>query len=170
MSAAASARAGAGDPSRGADCGPPRMHHSKRMMLHPAEPVDCAEMTTLASRRPHRALVATLMTVATLVAFCACFSVWINRQALNSNNWTTTSSRILADGRVQSALSIYLVNELYSSVDVPGTIQSALPSQLQGLAGPLAAGVRQLANQAVPTLLASAPVQEAWRRANQTAY
>lgn len=110
------------------------------------------------------------MAVATLVGFCACFSVWINRQALNSDNWTTTSSRILADGRVQSALSIYLVNELYSSVDVPGTIQSALPSQLQGLAGPLAAGVRQLANQAVPTLLASAPVQQAWRKANQTAF
>jgi hypothetical protein len=120
--------------------------------------------------RPHRALVATLLTIATLIGFVACFDVWLNRQLLNTNNWTNTSGRLLEDPHVQQALSIYLVDELFKSVDVSAKLQTALPSELQGLAGPLSAGLRQVAGQAVPQLLATAQVQELWRRSNRAAH
>lgn len=118
----------------------------------------------------HRALVSTLLAVATLIGFVACFAVWVNRQALNTDNWTSTSSRVLADPHVQQALSVYLVNELFASGRVQARVQTALPEQLQGLSGPLTSGVRELANRAVPTLLDAPRVQELWRRANHAAH
>lgn len=111
-----------------------------------------------------------MLTVAALLGFVACFAVWVNRQALNTDNWTGTSSEILADPHVQQALSVYLVNELFASETVQARLRSALPEQLQGLSAPLAAGVRELAGRAVPRLLAAPQVQELWRRANRAAH
>jgi hypothetical protein len=118
----------------------------------------------------HHALVATLLAIATLIGFVACFALWVNRQALNTENWTSTSSQILADPHVQEALSVYLVNELFASGDVQARLQSALPENLQGLSAPLTAGVRQLAERAVPRLLDAPKVQELWRRSNHAAH
>lgn len=131
-----------------------------------------AFMAAALQRNVHsrRALVATMLAVATLIGFVSCFAVWVNRQALNTDNWTSTSSKILADSHVQGALSVYLVNELFNSSDVQARLQSALPEQLQGLSAPLTAGVRQLAERAVPRLLDAPKVQELWRRANHAAH
>lgn len=120
--------------------------------------------------RPHHRLVVATLAVATVIGFFACFAVWVNRQALNTNNWTKTSSQVLADPHVQEALSVYLVNELFSSAEVSGRLQTALPEQLKGLSGPLTAGLRQVANQFVPRLLATSAAQELWRRANHAAH
>ena len=120
--------------------------------------------------RSHRALTASLVTVATILAFFACFAVWVNRQALNTDNWTRTSSNLLEDQRVQDALSVYLVNQVFQSINVSQRLESALPGELKGLSGPVAAGLRQLAGQAVPKLLANPQVQELWRQANRNAH
>jgi Short C-terminal domain len=123
-----------------------------------------------AGRRAHRIAVPALFTLAVLVGVVACFAVWVNRQALNTDNWTKTSGELLANRQVDAALSVYMVNELFSSVDVEGELKSALPKEVQGLAGPATTGLRLLAERVVPSLLATSQVQEAWRRANQTAH
>lgn len=123
-----------------------------------------------AARRGHRVLVACLLAAGVLVGFFACFSVWVNRQALNTEDWTRTSSALIANPQVEAALSTYLIDQLYGSVDVAGEIKSALPSEVQGLAGPAAAGLRALADRVVPELLATSRIQEAWRQANRTAH
>jgi len=120
--------------------------------------------------RSHKVLTASLVTVATILAFFACFAVWANRQALSTDNWTNTSSKLLADQRVQDALSVYLVNQLYASVNVQEKLESELPAPIKGVSGPLAAGLRGLAGQAVPKLLATAQVQELWKQANRNAH
>ena len=61
------------------------------------------------------------------------------------------------------------MNELFKQVDVASELKKVLPSEIAGLAAPAAAGLRALANQVAPQVLASAPVQEAWRQANKTA-
>ena len=118
----------------------------------------------------HRMLTTALVTVATILAFFACFAVWANRQALNTDHWTSTSSKLLENKDVQDALSVYLVNQLYASANVQERLEKALPSEVKGLSGPVAAGLRQLAGQAVPKLLATAQVQELWRQANRNAH
>ena len=84
--------------------------------------------------RTHRFLVPSLIAVATIVWFAAAFSVWVNRQALNTDNWTKTSGKLLASKKVDTALGAYLVNQLFTNVDVQGALQQRLPAQLQGLA------------------------------------
>jgi hypothetical protein len=115
-------------------------------------------------------LTASLVTVATIIGFFACFAVWANRQALNTDNWTNTSSKLLADPAVQDALSVYLVNQLYESANVQQRLENELPPAIKGVSGPLAAGLRGLAGQAVPKLLATAQVQELWKQANRNAH
>src|SRR4051812_25603202 len=121
-------------------------------------------------RRAHRFIVPTLLVLATIIGFTGAFAVWVNRQALNTGNWATTSGKILANKKVQTALSAYMVNELFTNVDVAAELRKVLPPQAQALAGPAAAGIEQLADRAAPELLARPKVQDAWVAANIAAH
>jgi hypothetical protein len=121
-------------------------------------------------RRRHRVLVSVLLAVAVVTGLLAMFAVWANRQALNTEYWTETSSELLADPAIQDVLGAYMVDELFRNVDVAGELRQALPEDAAGLAGPAAAGLRQLATRAAPQVLARPRVQEAWRRANEAAH
>lgn len=123
-----------------------------------------------ALRKRHRVIVPVLLTIAVIVGFFACFAVWINRQVLNTNNFTNTTSELLGNEKVQAALSTYVVSTLFTSVNVEEELKSALPTQVQALAGPAASGLRVAAEEAVPKLLATSQVQEGWRRASRAAH
>jgi hypothetical protein len=128
------------------------------------------ERSTEPPKRAHRVMVPILLAVASLALFTGAFAVWVHRQALNTDNWKATSSELLADKQVQAALAPYLVDQLFANVDVTGAIQQRLPSNLQVLAGPASAGLRQLADRAAPKLLARPKVQDAWVTANAAAH
>ena len=57
--------------------------------------------------------------------------MWANRQLLNTDNWTRTSTQLLEDRVIRDQLAIYLVDQMYASVDVPGELGEALPEPLQ---------------------------------------
>jgi hypothetical protein len=140
-----------------------------------APPTSTGAAGTVASqpsraRRAHRILVPLLLVLATLIGVAAAFAVWVNRQALNTSNWSATSSQILENQQVQTALSAYLVHELFTNVNVSADLQAHLPKQLQPLAGPAAAGLQSLAGQLAPKVLASPQVQAAWVQANIAAH
>ena len=122
------------------------------------------------TKRAHRFLVPVLLVLATIIGIPAAFAVWVNRQALNTPNWASTSGKVLADKKVQTALSAYLVHELFTNVNVSADLQQVLPKQLQPLAGPAAAGLQDLAGQAAPKLLASPQAQILWVQANVAAH
>ena len=122
------------------------------------------------ARRVHRFVVPVLLVLATVIGIGATFAIWVNRQALSTSNWSSTSSKILEDQQVQTALSAYLVHELFTNVDVAAELQTVLPKQLQPLAGPATAGLQQLAGQLAPRVLASPVVQGAWVQANIAAH
>jgi hypothetical protein len=85
--------------------------------------------------RAHRFLVPGLLVLATLVGIEATFAIWVNRQALNTSDWSSTSSKILEDKQVQTALSAYLVRELFTNVDVSSELQTASPSRPAAVKG-----------------------------------
>jgi hypothetical protein len=118
----------------------------------------------------HRFLVGVLFALGTVVGVVAVLAVWTNRQALNTDNWTNTSSELLADEHIQTALGDYLVTELFKSGDAQAALERRLPAQLQGLAGPAASGLQQLAGEAAPKLLASSQAQGVWEQANRVAH
>ena len=101
-----------------------------------------------------------LFTLATIIGIFAVLAVWANRQALNTDNWTNTSSQLLANKKIQTAVAAYAVNELFSSGLPAGRDQvSAADQAFQPLAGPVTSGLQQLAGQVAPKLLASSQVQ-----------
>src|SRR3954462_11715441 len=85
-----------------------------------------------------------LVVVASLLAFVAIFAIWANRQLLNTDNWTRSSSQLLANPVIRNQVADYLVDQLYSNVDVQGQLRSARPPRLQPLAGPAAGGLGEL--------------------------
>jgi hypothetical protein len=66
--------------------------------------------STESPKRAHRVMVPILLALASLALFTGAFAVWVNRQALNTDNWKTTSSKLLADEQIQAALAPYLVD------------------------------------------------------------
>ena len=62
-----------------------------------------------ARTKGHRVLVPVLLVLATILGVAGAFAVWVNRQALNTSNWSSTSGKVLEDKQVQTALSAYMV-------------------------------------------------------------
>jgi len=126
-------------------------------------------MTTEPQTREHRKLVVALIVTASLLAFLAVFAVWVNRQLLETDTWTNTSSKLLEDPEIQTQVSNYMVDTLYGNVDVQGELQQTLPPRLQPLAGPASAGLRELATDLANRALQSPKFQQYWEDANRTA-
>jgi hypothetical protein len=120
--------------------------------------------------QPHRKGVALLLVVASFLTFVAIFSFWVNRQAMNTENWVDTSSELLEREEVQEQLATFLVAQLYANVDVEAELRKALPPEAGALAGPAAGGLRQLAQQVAERALTSAQVQAIWEQANRAAH
>jgi Short C-terminal domain len=118
----------------------------------------------------HRLPARILVVLATIVAFLAILAIWVNRQLLNTDNWTTTSTQLLEQPQIRTQLSAYLVDQLYANVDISGELASALPPRVQPLAGPAASGLRELANRAAVEALQRPRVQEAWAASNREAH
>jgi hypothetical protein len=126
-------------------------------------------MSSASATHSRRWLINAIFAAAVVIGVFAVLAVWVNRQVLNTGNWTNTSSQLLADPTVEAAVGGLLVNQLFSSVNVSEEIKSVLPSQVSGLAAPATAGLRALAIQVAPQVLSTATVQNAWRLANRSA-
>ncbi len=120
-------------------------------------------------QRAHRGAVVALIVAASVLAFVATFAVWVNRQLLETDTWTETSTKLIEDPEIQTQVADFMVNALYANVDVQAELQQALPPRLQPLAGPAAAGLRQLATNLANRALQSPKFQELWEDANRKA-
>ena len=121
------------------------------------------------SRGRHIAVVA-LLVVGTLFWTCFGLGLWAKRQALDTNEWVNTSTRLLEDDQIRTALSLYLVDRLYASADVQQRLENVLPDRLDGLAAPAAAGLKEVARRNAPRLLGTAAALNAWKTANREAH
>jgi hypothetical protein len=111
-----------------------------------------------------------LVVLATLLLLISSLTVWVKRQALDTDSWTNASGRLLADDEVRGALSIYLVNTLYSNVDVTARVREALPPQRSGLAPVVSGALREFSERAANQLLASPRAQALWENVNRRAH
>jgi len=111
-----------------------------------------------------------LVVLAAVIALVSALNIWVKRQALDTNNFTNASVRLLEDPQVRSAISVYLVDQLYQNVNVTAELQKELPPQIQGIAAPLAGALRQLLVRAADTLLSRPRVQELWKQAVMNAH
>jgi hypothetical protein len=117
-----------------------------------------------------RRLPAVLVGLGTLLAFLAIIAIWTGRQALETDQWTETSSKLLQQPVIRNRLADFLVEELYDNVDVAGELKAALPAQAQALAGPAAGALRSAATTAAKRVLQTPQAQAAWTDANRNAH
>ena len=131
-------------------------------------------MNAKASEAPpksgHPTLSLVLVCIASFLAIFAVFSVWANRQALNTDNWVSTSDQLIQNDAIKTQLSDYIAAELFANVDVEADISKQLPPQLKALAGPAAGGLRQLAPQAADKAISTSQFQAIWSTANREAH
>src|SRR4051812_37866199 len=118
----------------------------------------------------HRVKVRILVVLASVLAFLAIFTSWIDRQALDTNQWVDTSGRMLEDKEISDALATYAVDQLYANVDVAANLKKRLPPDLQPVASPAAAGIREFATRAAQQAFQSPRVQSLWQNANRVAH
>jgi hypothetical protein len=111
-----------------------------------------------------------LVAAATLLLLISSLTVWVKRQALDTDAWTNASGRLLADDDIRGALSIYLVNTLYTNVDVTARVKKALPPERSGLAPVIAGALREFSERAANQLLSGPRVQAAWEQVNRRAH
>lgn len=111
-----------------------------------------------------------LVVLGSVLAFLAIFSVWLERQVLNTDDWVATSAELIEDETVRTAVANFLVDELYENVDMEAELEEILPEEIKGLAGPAAGGLRQGAGQATERILRSNTAKSLWETANRTAH
>jgi hypothetical protein len=120
--------------------------------------------------RGRRWVSALLIGLATVLVIVSATTTWVRTQALETDEWVAVSSELLEEPVVREALATYLVDELYANVDVGAELESFLPEDLSGLAGPLAGALRGPASEAAERVLASPVVQQVWEDANRIAH
>jgi hypothetical protein len=132
---------------------------------------DALNETTATRRSRTRGIAVTTMLIAgTLLMIGAGIGIWAQRQALDTDNWVDLSSELIENEPIRTAVGLYLVESLYDSDQVKPRLETTLPPALQPLAGPAAAGLKEIARRNAPRLLGTAAALTAWQNANRAAH
>jgi hypothetical protein len=120
--------------------------------------------------RGRRRTVRVLIVLGSILAFFSVFAIWIERQALNTDDWVETSGRLIHNQKIREAVGNYLVDQLYENVDVKKELEDILPGEASELAGPAAGGLRQVAGDGAEKVLETTTAQELWEDANRATH
>ena len=136
----------------------------------PESETDSSASTKKPAGRGRRIAVALILLLASVLLLGTAADVWVKRQVLSTPKWVAASDKILANPKVQDALATYIVDEIYSNVDVQKELAEKLPEGWKGIAGPIAAGIRTPATSAVDKILSSDQVAKIWHTVNEKAH
>jgi hypothetical protein len=120
--------------------------------------------------RGRRRTVKGLVVLGSVLAFLSVFAIWVERQALNTDDWVTTSGQLLDNSTIRSALAEYLVDQLYENVNVEKELKEILPGEAKQFSGPLSGGLRQVAGDGAEKVLETSTAQTLWKEANRTSH
>jgi hypothetical protein len=128
-------------------------------------------MSPEGATRPRRRWAAiALVAVASLLALATLQALWVDRQLLNTDNWTASSSQMLDDAAIREQTAAFLTAQLYEHVDVEAEIRAALPPRADVLAAPAAGLLRGRVEAAAQEALQRPKVQQLWEDANRKAH
>jgi hypothetical protein len=111
-----------------------------------------------------------LVALASLMLGVSILATWMNEVFLDSTTWADTSAAALQQPQVRTAVSGYLVDQLYTNVNVPEALAQVLPPRVKGLAGPIAVAGQPYLQRAIAAGLDRPRVVELWRAANLRAH
>jgi hypothetical protein len=111
-----------------------------------------------------------LVILASLLLLVSSLTIWVKRQALDTDAWTNASGEMLANDEIRQQLSLYMVDTLFNSSDTTARIQQALPPERAALAPVIAGALRSVAVQAADRLLETPQAQALWEDVNRRAH
>jgi hypothetical protein len=103
-----------------------------------------------------------LVVVGVLFVVLSLLAGYIRFQALDTDTVEGTAADLIADDEIRDQVAASLVDELYANVDVAAALEERLPPEQEGLAGPLAAGLREFSERAAQRMLERPRVQALW--------
>ena len=111
-----------------------------------------------------------LVVLGVVVAAIAILAGYLRWQAFDEDTFRNTASELIANDAVRNEIAATTVEALFGNVDVQADLAERLPADQQPLAGPIAAGIRELADRIAVELLERPRVQALWREAAGTAH
>ena len=111
-----------------------------------------------------------LVVLAALIAALSLLAGFIRYQALDNETFSNSAAELIADETIRDQIALTLVEALYANVDVQAALEERLPTDQQGLAGPIAAVARELADRAAIRVLERPRAQELWVRSLSTTH
>jgi hypothetical protein len=120
--------------------------------------------------RRRRIAVWTLVVLGGVIVLVGSLTVWARRQLLDTDTWVKSSSAMLQDEEIRTAISTYAVDSLFSNVDVAAQLQANLPDQASALAGPGSAALYEVALRTTEAVLASPQAATLWEELNRRAH
>jgi hypothetical protein len=112
----------------------------------------------------------TLIVLASLLALVSSLTVWSKQQLLDTDKFTSSSAKLLANDEIRATLSNRLVDLLNQRVDVKSQLEANLPPRAKGAAPAIAAAIQNSTGQIINAFLGTAQAQELWERLNRRAH
>jgi hypothetical protein len=112
----------------------------------------------------------TLIVLASLLALVSALTVWSRQQLLDTDKFTSSSAKLLANDEVRATLSTRLVDLLNQRVDVQAQLEETLPPRAKKAAPAIAAAIQNSTGQVINAFLGTAQAQEIWERINRRAH
>ncbi len=111
-----------------------------------------------------------LIVLASLLALVSALTVWSRQQLLDTDKFTSSSAKLLANDEIRTTLSTRLVDLLNQRVDVQAQLEEKLPPRAKGAAPAIAAAIQNSTGQVINAFLGTAEAQALWERVNRRAH
>jgi hypothetical protein len=103
-----------------------------------------------------------LVVLAALFAVVGLLAGFVRYQALDNETFSDSAAELIANETIRDQIAVTLVESLYANVDVAAALEERLPPDQQGLAGPISAVARELADRAAIRVLERPRAQDLW--------
>lgn len=124
---------------------------------------------TATMSRGRKIAVWTLIVLASLIMLVMSLTLWLKRQVLDNGSWRKASADLVQNEQVRQSLSVFIVDQLYSNVNVGQAISDKLPQNLKPLGPTLANALREPAANRVDKFLSRPKVQQLFVNASSIA-
>jgi hypothetical protein len=121
-------------------------------------------------KKRHRGWVWTIIVIAAIFTLIGSLTIFVKREALDSQAFSVASVKMLQDQQVRDALSVYMTDQLFNNVDVQTQLEGVLPKATKGLAGPATGLLREFAPRAASDILAQPAVQNQFQTLTYNAH
>lgn len=111
-----------------------------------------------------------LIGLAALLSVVALLGAWVDRQLLNTDEWTATSAALLREETIRDPLADAIAAQVADGSRATAALEEVLPPRLQPLAPQAGALVREAAQRATERLLDAPRVQQLWVDANRVTH